>query len=903
MTASKAKTLSSLFKTAVKKATKESSSLPSGDKPLKQFVFSLDTSSSPSPSSASFRIRSPQPTKKPANDGSLHSWLLQPASTSENSIGGLIDELHSILCTGPPESSKDIEEMMDNGSSLGRVLNIPWLSNVSNNNISPNNNISFRRKELSRERKQKWVFKKTQSGRFNRLIKMCGDKLGTKATIEVFDKLGRGTGLKEYNALIAVCLEKARTSNDEDDALEHMSEAFNTFKKMRERGFQVEEGTYGPFLMYFIDMGMVEEFFFFCGPIKEGNPSSVTRLGYYEMLLWIGVNNEEKIHELCNCIVAADEEDDFKLKENYLLALCESGRKDIMQLLEVIDITRISSVNVVANIFESLGRLSFDSFAEKFLWTLKNNDYKMADISRLIFCYVSAIPNLAVEDLFLKFKSLHMKFEITPSSASYEKLITYCCDLHKVHFALDIVDQVCEEGLSLSIEMLHSILHASEENYEYNLVRRIYSLIGCHNVKPTSETFRSMINLSVKMKDVRCNSISLLFLFVSKYVLLVDCFILFISTISCSKPTFSNFNGAYAMLDDLKKLNISPTSTIYNTILAGYFRESNISGAMMVLKQMESEDVKPDSHTYSYLIANCNCEEDITKYYEAMKAAGIQVTKHIFMALINAYTACGQIEKAKQVVLDQGIPVNSLNEIKGALASALACSGMMLDALNIYKEIKQNGGTLEPKPVISLIEHFTSEGDVNILVQLLEELHDPDYWFDGCCRAVVHCVTNKHLRLALELLKQLKDEFHKDDLALDAVFDEVFSVIAERQPNDLQIGLALLQAMKDELGLTPSRKSLDFLLASCVNAKDLQSSLLIWREYQAAGLRCNILTFLRMYQALLASGDPKSAKTLLTKIPTEDPHVRCIIKACQMTYVQSTSSKMKKQKVQKKNKT
>ncbi|KAK5844681.1 pentatricopeptide repeat-containing protein At4g04790, mitochondrial isoform X1 [Gossypium arboreum] len=862
MTASKAKTLSSLFKTAVKKATKESSSLPSGDKPLKQFVLSLDTSSapssSPSTSSGSFRIRSPQPTKNPANDGSLHSWLLQPASASENSIGGFTDELHSILCTGPAESSKDIEKMMDNGSSLGRVLNIPWLSNASNYNIS------FRRKELSRERKQKWVFKKTQSGRFNRLIKMCGDKLGTKATIEFFDKMGRDTGLKEYNALIAVCLEKARTSNDEDDALEHMSEAFKTFKKMRERGFQVEEGTYGPFLMYFIDMGMVEEFFFFCGPIKEGNPSSVTRLGYYEMLLWIGVNNEEKIQELCNCIVAADEEDDFKLKENYLLALCESGRKDIMQLLEVIDITRISSVNVAANIFESLGRLSFDSFAEKFLWTLKNNDYKMADISRVIFSYVSAIPNLAVEDLFLKFKSLHMKFEITPSSASYEKLITYCCDLHKVHFALDIVDQMCEEGLSLSIEMLHSILHASEENYEYNLVRRIYSLIGCHNVKPTRETFRSMINLSVKMKD---------------------------------------FNGAYAMLDDLKKLNIPPTSTIYNTILAGYFRESNISGAMMVLKQMESEDVKPDSHTYSYLIANCNCEEDITKYYKAMMAAGIQVTKHIFMALINAYTACGQIEKAKQVVLDKGIPFNSLNEIKGALASALACSGMMPDALNIYKEIKQNGGTLEPKPVISLIEHFTSEGDVNILVQLLEELHDPDYWFDGCCRAVVHCVTNKHLRLALELLKQLKVEFHKDDLALDAVFDEVFSVIAERQPNDLQIGLALLQAMKDEIGLTPSRKSLDFLLASCVNAKDLQSSLLIWREYQAAGLHCNVLTFLRMYQALLASGDPKSAKTLLTKIPTEDPHVRCIIKACQMTYVQSTSSKMKKQKVQKKNKT
>ncbi|KAL4273268.1 hypothetical protein GQ457_13G002560 [Hibiscus cannabinus] len=855
MTVSKAKTLASLFKTVAKKVTKDSSSsLPARDKALKQFVSSLDTS--PSPSSTE---RSPKPTRKPASDGTLHSWLVQPGSASENLTGKLTTDIYSILHTGARESSHDPEEMMNDEGSLGRELDIPWMSNFSNNNIS------LKRKELSRERKQKWVYKKTQVGRFNRLIKMCGDKLGTKATMEVFDKLGRETGLKEYNALIAVCLEKARTSNDEDDALEHMSEAFRTFKKMRERGFQVEEGTYGPFLMYFIDMGMVEEFFFFCGPIKEGNPSSVARLGYYEMLLWIGVNNEEKIQEICNSISAGDEEADFELKENYLLALSESGRKeDLMQLLEVIDITRMSSMNQIAVIFESLGRLSLDSFVEKFLLTLKSNDYNMVDISRLIYSYASGIPNLAAQDLFLKFKNLHMKFNIKPSSASYEKLITYCCELHKVHLALDIADEMSEAGLSLSIETLHNILYASEESYEYNLVRRIYDWICRHNLKPNCETFRSMISLSVKMKD---------------------------------------FSRAYAMLDDMKKFNITSTSSIYNTLMAGYFREGNLGGAMTVLKLMESEDVKPDSHTFSYLIGNCNSEEDITMYHEEMKRTGVPFTKHIYMALINAYAACGQIEKAKLVVLDTGIPVNCLNEIKSVLVSALASSGMMPDALNLYKEINLNGGTLEPKAAISLIEHYKSDGELSILLQLLEELHDMDYWVDGCCRVVLHFIRHKQLRSAIDLLKQLKDKLH-DDLAMEAIFGEIFCVIAERQPTDLQIGLALLQAMKDELGLTPSRKSLDFLLTTCVNAKDLQNSLLIWSEYQAAGLRCNVLTFLRMYQALLASGDPKSAKSLLTKIPTDDPHVRCIIKACQVTYVQSTSSKTKtKTKSKKKNKT
>lgn len=32
------------------------------------------------------------------------------------------------------------------------------------------------------------------------------------------------------------------------------------------------------------------------------------------------------------------------------------------------------------------------------------------------------------------------------------------------------------------------------------------------------------------------------------------------------------------------------------------------------------------------------------------------------------------------------------------------------------------------------------------MIQLLEEVHDPDYWMDGCCRLILHCVRFKQLR-------------------------------------------------------------------------------------------------------------------------------------------------------------
>ncbi|KAG2682152.1 hypothetical protein I3843_11G179100 [Carya illinoinensis] len=857
MPRSKAKKLSSLFSSAVKTATTKASS-PAGDATPKHFVSSLDTSS---PTASAFKflkrcsVMSPKPSAL-SKKSTLPSLKLDAASDSvEDSTKQLSEEISHILCGGALDSSADLQGT-DDEHSLKKVLEIPWFSKLSHHDIS------VQRKDVSRARKQKWIYKSSHGNRFNRLVTMCGQKLGTEATMQVFVKLGRETGIKEYNALIRICIEKAMTSNDEDIALEQTHKVFRLFESMREQGFQIEEAAYGPFLMYLIQMGLVQEFHFFCEVFRKWNPRLISRLGYYEMLLWIGVNNEEKIREICNYIALDDGEDKSNLRDNCLLALCESDRKtELLQLLEIVDITKLSRPDYVANIFKSFGRLLLESFAEKFFVAFKTCDCEAENISKFIFSYVVSIPNLVVEDVVSKFKNFHAKLEVAPSSTTYEELITYCCDSLEVHAALDLVDEMCEVGLTLSLEALHSVLHATEASFDFNLVHRIYSVICHHGMKPNNETFRIMINMCAKMKD---------------------------------------FKGAYSMLEDLKKINLTPTAGMYNAIMAGYFQKKNTYAALMVLKQMKLDDVKPDSQTYSYLISHCDCEEDIIKYYEELKCFGVVITKQIFMSLINAYATCGQFEKAKQVLSDKGIPVKNLNEIKSVLVSALASHGQMSDALDLYEEIKQAGCSLESKALKILIEHFQSDGELGRLLQLLKELKGLEHWVDGCCRVILYCVQYKHLSSAVDLLKQLKDELGDDELAMEVVFDEVFSLIGESEPTHLQIGLDLLRVVKDELCLTPSRKWLDFLLSACVNAKDLQSSLKIWKEYQAAGLPYNVLSFLRMYQALLACGDYKAANIMLEQIPKDDPHVRCVIKACQKCYIVLDDPTKKKKKKKKK---
>ncbi|XP_021892917.1 pentatricopeptide repeat-containing protein At4g04790, mitochondrial-like [Carica papaya] len=288
MAASKAKSLSSLFQEGLKlKAATKSPSLSSSSTAL--LISSVEDGtcrqvvSSPS-------IKSSEPKKLPQTYYTLPSLNLDPASTSGESAKPLCEEISSMLAAGSPDSLQD-----NKGNSI-KKLEIPWFPSVSSINIS------VKRKEISRERKRKFIFNNSHVNRFKKLVTSCADKLGTDATIKIFGKLGRETGIKEYNALIGVYIRNARTSIDLEVALEQIGKAFELLKLMKEQGFQIGDTTYGPLLMYLIDMGMIEEFQAFCEFIKDGTSGCLPRLGYYEMLLWIEVDNEQKIQELCNCI-------------------------------------------------------------------------------------------------------------------------------------------------------------------------------------------------------------------------------------------------------------------------------------------------------------------------------------------------------------------------------------------------------------------------------------------------------------------------------------------------------------------------------------------------------------------------------------------------------------------------
>jgi hypothetical protein len=70
------------------------------------------------------------------------------------------------------------------------------------------------------------------------------------------------------------------------------------------------------------------------------------------------------------------------------------------------------------------------------------------------------------------------------------------------------------------------------------------------------------------------------------------------------------------------------------------------------------------------------------------------------------------------------------------------------------------------------------------------------------------------------------------------------------EPVKLEIGMQLLDALKKELGFDASRTSLDFLLSMCVKARDSTTAMVVWKEYEEAGLHYNVVTKLRFISYL-----------------------------------------------------
>ena len=116
---------------------------------------------------------------------------------------------------------------------------------------------------------------------------------------------GSSIGLAGFDRLVKLLIEKARSTGDKCISLQQLNLIRHLLQSMPvQLELELEEETYGPLLKYIIDMGDVGQFQIFSKLIKDHihNSKSISRFGYYDMLMWIRVNDEAMIRDACEYI-------------------------------------------------------------------------------------------------------------------------------------------------------------------------------------------------------------------------------------------------------------------------------------------------------------------------------------------------------------------------------------------------------------------------------------------------------------------------------------------------------------------------------------------------------------------------------------------------------------------------
>ncbi|KAG7588423.1 hypothetical protein ISN44_As07g007590 [Arabidopsis suecica] len=170
----------------------------------------------------------------------------------------------------------------------------------------------------------------------------------------------------------------------------------------------------------------------------------------------------------------------MKRVEMYLLALCEKDQhKEVLMILETLD-SRFCSFKILTSIFEYLGRSISESVAKKLLRELNKKGifwFRSKKVPELIFSYVTSIPNMWVGSAVFKFNELLEELKVSPSSASYQKLIKYSCDSREEETGLWILEHMYELGLEVSSDTAIYLFRTIEQNYEFDMLRAVQNVL------------------------------------------------------------------------------------------------------------------------------------------------------------------------------------------------------------------------------------------------------------------------------------------------------------------------------------------------------------------------------------------------------------------------------------------
>ena len=395
-------------------------------------------------------------------------------------------------------------------------------------------------------------------------------------------------------------------------------------------------------------------------------------------------------------------------------------------------------------------------------------EYKVSSVpDRVIYnCLldvcVSANDFEKAEEVLNEMKTMGNLFRL--DDISFNILIKASCKAKNLKKAVSFFEDMKSEGISPTIITYNSLLDTFVKAGKMDIVWKLYDAMLNDNIKADPYTYSILINgIKSTSKKEDITKIDSLYQNLIKQPEFKYDQVIYNSIID-AYVGFSDFNRAFQVFQEMKKVGIKPTTITFNILIKGYGLSNQLDMAFNIFKEMEKYGIKKNEITFGCLIEACVKNHQIEKAYkilEEMKETGFSENSIQITSIIKGLSRMGKhkdaIALANEMMNDSFENKKRLNLISyNCLIDVFIRGGEFKLAMKLFKLLQK-----EHKPDLitysTLIKGALIQKNYKQSSELFNEMLDKNIKPDDVLFNMIldFCVSNKLYEQGLKLFESL----------------------------------------------------------------------------------------------------------------------------------------------------
>eukprot|EP00427_Karlodinium_veneficum_P030757 CAMPEP_0169193098 /NCGR_PEP_ID=MMETSP1016-20121227/5980_1 /TAXON_ID=342587 /ORGANISM="Karlodinium micrum, Strain CCMP2283" /LENGTH=846 /DNA_ID=CAMNT_0009269509 /DNA_START=7 /DNA_END=2543 /DNA_ORIENTATION=- len=315
----------------------------------------------------------------------------------------------------------------------------------------------------------------------------------------------------------------------------------------------------------------------------------------------------------------------------------------------------------------------------------------------------------------------HLKVSLTGSLRDdvflYSKAMKVCGDLKNWRKALELLNEMVQNGIKPNLVCYNTVIAACVKNKEGNAALRIVYHLLEKGVKLDHYTCSSALKAFAMVNDWE-GALTFFDGMEARIGVVPNAHCYSAAINACEKG--GQWQRALELFHTMQSQNVKPTSITCTSVICACRSAGQWEAALTVLRQMGPMGVSPDVHTYSAIISACDKAgkwQEAIQLFDELLNSSLTPTLVCYGAVLRACDIGRQWQTALRIFYSMSITPDHI--VYHSVISACCKSNRVQECLDVLRKLLESGVTPDRRLLGMVFTTCAREGKISEVEELL----------------------------------------------------------------------------------------------------------------------------------------------------------------------------------------